>query len=100
MIRLEALTPRERETLSHGRGILNAGIAFVSVTEGTIEKTREQHLDEAELTESQDDHRRVSPSSPSSTPGNRSEAFVAEEAHDRADSWDFGTELHGRTGPR
>jgi DNA-binding NarL/FixJ family response regulator len=58
---LEALTPRERETLSlMAEGYSNAGIARrLSVTEGTIEKHVNSILMKLELTESQDDHRRV-----------------------------------------
>jgi len=58
---LEALTPRERETLSlMAEGYSNSGIARrLSVTEGTIEKHVNSILMKLELTESQDDHRRV-----------------------------------------
>ena len=58
---LEALTPRERETLSlMAEGYSNAGIARrLSVTEGTIEKHVNSILMKLALTESQDDHRRV-----------------------------------------
>jgi DNA-binding NarL/FixJ family response regulator len=58
---LEALTPRERETLAlMAEGYSNAGIARrLSVTEGTIEKHVNSILMKLDFAESQDDHRRV-----------------------------------------
>jgi DNA-binding NarL/FixJ family response regulator len=58
---LEALTPRERETLAlMAEGYSNSGIARrLTVTEGTVEKHVNSILTKLDLVESQDDHRRV-----------------------------------------
>ena len=58
---LEALTPRERETLGlMAEGYSNAGIGRrLSVTEGTVEKHVNSILTKLQLPESRDDHRRV-----------------------------------------
>lgn len=58
---LGALTPREREVLAlMAEGFSNAGIGRrLSVTEGTVEKHVNSILMKLQLTESQDDHRRV-----------------------------------------
>lgn len=58
---LEALTPRERETLAlMAEGYSNAGIARrLSVTEGTVEKHVNSILMKLDLRASLDDHRRV-----------------------------------------
>jgi DNA-binding NarL/FixJ family response regulator len=58
---LDALTPRERETLGlMAEGYSNAGIGRrLSVTEGTVEKHVNSIMTKLDLVESQDDHRRV-----------------------------------------
>jgi DNA-binding NarL/FixJ family response regulator len=58
---LGALSPREREVLAlMAEGFSNAGIGRrLSVTDGTVEKHVNSILMKLQLTESQDDHRRV-----------------------------------------
>jgi serine/threonine-protein kinase PknK len=58
---LEGLTPREREVLAlMAEGNSNSGIARrLTVSEGTVEKHVNSILMKLQLTESEDDHRRV-----------------------------------------